>query len=117
MALAVVPDRMETRHKILLIDDDPDLLDVYREIHGRLPSKPSDRTASSGARGIAMLETEPFSLLIGDLKMPKIDGLQVLSIVRRKYPELRTFVLTGVADEHFRSRLYALAVDLFWHKP
>jgi CheY-like chemotaxis protein len=108
---------METRHTILLIDDDPDLLDVYREILGRLPSNPAIRTASSGARGIAMLETEPFSLLICDLKMPKIDGLQVLSIVRRKYPELRTVVLTSVADEHFRSRVYALGVDLFWLKP
>jgi CheY-like chemotaxis protein len=108
---------METSHTILLIDDDPDLLDVYREILRRLPSQPAIRTASSGARGIAMLETEPFSLLICDLKMPKIDGLQVLSIVRRKYPELRTVVLTGVADEHFRSRVYALGVDLFWQKP
>lgn len=108
---------METRHTILLIDDDPDLLDVYREVLGRLPSQPAIRTASSGARGIAMLETEPVSLLICDLKMPKMDGLQVLSIVRRKYPELRTVVLTGVADEQFRSRVYALGVDLFWQKP
>src|SRR5439155_2126874 len=105
------------RHTILLIDDDPDLLDVYREVLGRLPSQPVIRTASSGARGIAMLETEPVSLLICDLKMPKLDGLQVLSIVRRKYPELRTVVLTSVADEQFRSRVYALGVDLFWQKP
>ncbi len=108
---------METRHTILLIDDDPDLLDVYREVFGQLPSQPVIRTASSGARGLAMLETEPVSLLICDLKMPKLDGLQVLSIVRRKYPDLRTVVLTGVADEQFRSRVYALGVDLFWQKP
>jgi CheY-like chemotaxis protein len=99
------------------VDDDPDLLDVYREVLGQLPSQPIVRTASSGARALAMLETEPVSLLICDLKMPKIDGLQVLSIVSRKYPDLRTVVLTGVADEHFRSRVYALGVDLFWQKP
>ena len=52
-----------------------------------------------------------------DLKMPKMDGLQVLSIVRRKYPQLRTVVLTSVMDEQFRSRVYALGVDLFWQKP
>jgi len=51
------------------------------------------------------------------LKMPKMDGLQLLSIVRRKYPELRTVVLTSVVDEQFRSRVYALGVDLYWHKP
>ena len=74
-------------------------------------------TATSGARAIALLETEPFRLLICDLKMPKMDGLQVLSIVRRRFPELRTVVMTAVQDEEFRSRAYALGVDLFWLKP
>jgi len=108
---------METRHKILLLDDDPDLLAVYREMLSELPSRPEVFTATSGARGIAMLEAEAFRLLICDLKMPKMDGLQVLSIVRRKYPEVRTAALTSVVDEQFRSRAYALGVDLFWHKP
>ena len=64
-----------------------------------------------------MLEAEPFQLLICDLKMPKMDGLQVLAIVRRKYPQLRTVAMTAEADEQFRSRAYALGVDLFWYKP
>src|SRR5689334_19726821 len=108
---------METRHKILLLDDDPDLLEIYQEILAQMPSRPDIRTANTGARAIAMLESEPFSLLISDLKMPKMDGLQVLSIVRRKHPGLRTVVLTSVTDEQFRSRVYAQGVDLFWHKP
>src|SRR3990172_12662549 len=107
------PTRMDERHKILLLDDDPDLLDMYREILAQLPSKPEIHTATSGARGMAMLEDHPFRLLICDLKMPKMDGLQVLSVVRRKYPSLRTVVLTSVDDEQFRSRVYALGVDLF----
>src|SRR4029453_15191012 len=102
---------MEARHKILLVDDDPDLLDMYREILAQLPSRPEVHTATSGARAMAMLEAEPFRLLISDLKMPKMDGLQVLSIVRRKYPQLRTVVLTSVMDEQFRSGVYALGGD------
>ena len=108
---------METRHKILLLDDDPDLLNMYREILSQLPSRPEIHTANSGPRALAMLEAHEFRLLITDLKMPKMDGLQVLSIVRRKYPALRTVVLTVVSDEQFRSRVYALGVDLFWQKP
>ena len=108
---------MEATHKILLLDDDPDLLDMYREILSQLPSRPEIFTATSGGRAMAMLEADDFRLLICDLKMPKMDGLQVLSIVRRKYPQLRTVVLTSVVDEQFRSRVYALGVDLFWHKP
>jgi CheY-like chemotaxis protein len=108
---------MGTRHKVLLLDDDVDLLDMYRQLLTQLPSQPEIYTATSGPRAMAMLEAEPFRLLICDLRMPKMDGLQVLSIVRRKHPELRTVALTSVADEQFRSRAYALGVDLFWYKP
>jgi CheY-like chemotaxis protein len=108
---------MDTCHKILLVDDEPDVLEMYKEILKQLPSRPEICTATSGTRALAMLEAEPFRLLICDLKMPKTDGLQVLSIVRRKHPELRTVVLTGVVDEQFRSRVYALGIDLFWNKP
>lgn len=108
---------MDTRPKILLADDDPDLLDMYQEMLAQLPSRPEIHTASSGALVIAALEAEPFQLLICDLKMPKMDGLQVLAIVRRKYPHLRTVAMTAELDEQYRSRAYALGVDLFWHKP
>src|SRR5262245_55957162 len=108
---------MDASHKILLLDDDPDLLEMYQEILTQLSSRPEVFTATSGSPAMAMLEAEPFRLLICDLKMPKMDGLQVLSIVRRKYPQLRTVVLTSVMDEQFRSRVYALGVDLFWQKP
>ena len=108
---------MEVRHKILLVDDDPDLLDIYRETLAQMPSQPEIHTASSGAKAMAMLEATQYRLLISDLRMPKMDGMQVLSIVRRKYPELRTVVLTSMADEQFRSRVYALGVDLYWQKP
>lgn len=108
---------MESRHKILLLDDDPDVLEMYKEMLAQLPSHPEIYTATTGARGLALLDAEPFRLLICDLKMPKMDGLQVLAIVRRRFPELRTVVMTAVQDEEFRSRAYALGVDLFWLKP
>src|SRR6266446_2983073 len=108
---------MRNQHKVLLLDDDAELLDLYGQLLAQLPSKPEIHTTSSGPRAMAMLEGDEFRLLICDLKMPKMDGLQVLSIVRRKYPQLRTVVLTSVVDEQFRSRVYALGVDLFWQKP
>lgn len=108
---------MPSRPKILLLDDEDDLLDLYREILLSLPSKPEVQTSNSGARAISLIESEPFSLLISDLNMPKMDGLQVLSIVRRKFPDLRIVVMTSVMDEQYRSRAYAMGVDLFWEKP
>src|SRR5438477_2297572 len=108
---------MANRHKILLLDDDPKLLEMYQQTLENLPSQPEVETATTGSRAMAMLESDQFRLLICDLKMPKMDGLQVLSIVRRKFPQLRTVALTSVNDEQYRSRAYALGVDLFWHKP
>lgn len=108
---------MPTSHKVLLLDDDQDLLEIYKDLLSRLPSKPDIHTASSGARAIALLESEPFTLLLSDLNMPKMDGLQVLTIVRRKFPQLRTAVMTSVVDEQFRARAYDMGVDLYLEKP
>jgi two-component system response regulator YesN len=108
---------METRHKVLIVDDDPAVLELYRELLSHLASQPEVFTTTSGSRALSMLKSEPFRLLICDLKMPRMDGLQVLSICRRSFPDLRSVVVTAVEDDEFRSRAYALGVDLFWLKP
>lgn len=105
------------RHKVLLLDDDPDILDIYQQALLQLPSQPEVHIATSGARAMTMLDAEPFDVLVSDLKMPKMDGLQVIAIVRRKYPQLRTIVLTGVTDEQMRSRAYSMGIDLYLEKP
>jgi CheY-like chemotaxis protein len=109
---------MPAQPKILLLDDDQDFLDLYREMLSQhLPSMPEVRTANTGARALSLLESEPFTLLVVDLNLSKMDGLQVLTIARRKYPQLRLVVLTGIRDEQFRTRAYALGVDQYWIKP
>jgi CheY-like chemotaxis protein len=108
---------MPATQKILLLDDEQELLDVYQGLLKSLPQQPDVRACDSGARAIAMLESEPFNLLISDLNMPRMDGLQVLSIVRRRFPQIRIVVMTSVMDEQYRNRAYSLGVDLFWQKP
>jgi DNA-binding NarL/FixJ family response regulator len=107
---------MDKKNKILLLDDDNDWLTLGKEMLAALPSRPEVLTANNGKRALSILESEPARILICDLKMPRIDGLQVLSIVRRRHPELRTVVLSALEDEEYRSRAYALGVDLFWIK-
>jgi CheY-like chemotaxis protein len=117
LRISLQPVIMETRHRVLIVDDDPDVLELYRQTLSELPSRPEIFVANSGTRALSLLKAEPFRLMICDLRMPKMDGLQVLSIVRRQFPEMRTVVLTGVQDEEFRSRAYALGIDLYWLKP
>ena len=108
---------MSTRPKVLLLDDDPDMLEIYREILQRLPAQPDIQTVTSGTRAIAMLEAEPFSMVITDLSMPKMDGLQVLAVVRRRWPHMKTAVMTSAADDQYRKRAYGMGVDVFCSKP
>src|SRR6059058_620571 len=109
---------MSVQQKILLLDDEQDFLDLYKEMLGQhLSSLPEVRIALTGSRALSMLDSDKYSLLILDLHMPKMDGLQVLSIARRKYPELRLVILTGIRDEQFRTRAYAMGVDQYWIKP
>src|SRR5437773_10778135 len=109
---------MPTQQKILLADDEQDFLDLYQEMLSQhLSSLPDVRTATTGSRALSMLESEKYALLILDLQMPKMDGLQVLAIARRKFPELRVVILTGLRDEQFRTRAYAMGVDQFWIEP
>jgi DNA-binding response OmpR family regulator len=112
-----VPLENTRKHKVLLLDDDPEVLDLYQQMILQMPSQPEVHIATSGQRALDLLDTEPFALLVSDLKMPKMDGLQVLTLVRRKFPDLRTIVLTGVADEEMRTRAYSMGIDLYLEKP
>jgi len=108
---------MESRPKILLLDDEQELVTYYAGLLESIPCHPEVFTSTSSSRALAMLEGETFDLLITDLRMPDMDGLQVLSVVRSRYPRTRTVVLTALADEQYRARSYAMGADLFWQKP
>jgi CheY-like chemotaxis protein len=105
------------KYKILILDDEQDLLDLYRDLLTKLPSQPDVHAANSGARALSLLEAEPYNLLVTDLNMPGMDGFQVLTIVRRRFPSVRTVVMTSVTDEQYRSRAYAMGIDLYLEKP
>src|SRR5579862_639850 len=66
---------------ILIVDDDKDFLESYRKLLSALPSHPKVHTSTSASRAFALLDSESFSVLITDLKMPKVDGFQILMSV------------------------------------
>jgi CheY-like chemotaxis protein len=108
---------MPAKQRILIVDDEPDILEIYQEILTRLPNQPDIITTDSGAQAIALVESQAFNLLLLDLRMPQMDGFQVLAIVRRKHPSLRVVVMTGSDDEQFRARAYGMGIDMYLEKP
>jgi len=103
--------------RILILDDDAGLLDAYSRILSRLPSRPEVRTATCATRAMALLDAESFALLITDLRMPKIDGFQVLLSARRRFPTLKTVAMTSMSDQQYRARAYASGIDFYTEKP
>ena len=73
----------QTRPKILIVDDDAGLVETYRGLLAALPSRPEVVTASTGTRALSLLKGDSFRLLICDLRMPKMDGIQVCGFVLR----------------------------------
>jgi len=81
---------------VLCVDDEPNILSALKRVlrgagHCVL-------TATSGAMAIGMLEEMPVDLVISDMRMPAMDGAQLLEQVHTRWPHVMRMLLTGHAD-------------------
>jgi YesN/AraC family two-component response regulator len=80
---------------VLFIDDEPAIL---RGIRRSLLGRSFDvLTAASGPEAIAILEARGVDVVVSDLDMPEMTGLELLRIVRDRWPRVLRMVLTGTA--------------------
>jgi two-component system NtrC family sensor kinase len=80
-------------NKILVIDDEPI---VRTSCERTLAPEGYDVTsAASGKEGLEMLEKETFGLVLLDLKMPDMDGIEVLDNIKNKWPDTKVVMVTG----------------------
>ncbi len=81
--------------KILLVDDEQ----IARENLEYILRKEGYETlgVESGLRALQVLEKEEFDLVITDLRMPQVDGMQVVERTKERYPETEVIVITGYA--------------------
>jgi len=78
---------------LLLVDDDPDLLKL---ISLRLTSAGYRvRTAASGEAALATMAVTRPALVITDLRMPGMDGLQLFETIHRQHPTMPVIILTA----------------------
>ena len=80
---------------ILCVDDEPDLLDTFRRILSRHDYRVA--TAGSGEEALVALSRQRPSLVITDLMMPDIDGMQVLERSVELYPDVPVLLITAYA--------------------
>jgi DNA-binding NtrC family response regulator len=79
--------------KVLLVDDEKGYLDV---LSNRLSKRSFTPTkAYSGTEAIQILRRMDFDVVVLDLKMEDMDGIEVLKVIKRMVPELPVILLTG----------------------
>jgi len=83
-------------YKILLVDDEINVLNAFTR---HLRKDFDMRTALGAQEGLGFIQEEgPFAVVVSDLKMPGMDGIQFLAKVRELYPDTLRIMLTGHAD-------------------
>ena len=73
--------------------------------------------APTADRALAVLQETPIDLAVLDVGMPMLDGLQLLTIIGRRYPAIKLAVMTGNANEARRADSLASGAELFIEKP
>lgn len=79
--------------KILVIDDERSVRNTLKEILEY--EKYEVNLANNGNEGLDFLKKETYDLLLLDIKMPEIDGMEVLELVNKNYPELPVIMISG----------------------
>jgi DNA-binding NtrC family response regulator len=81
--------------RILLVDDEADTLDACTQILRK--DGYHIETVASAQEAVRLLHTKTFDLTITDLKMPHVDGLELLKAIKRIDPEMVVVIITGYA--------------------
>jgi HD-like signal output (HDOD) protein/ActR/RegA family two-component response regulator len=87
------------KRKLLFVDDDKHVLDAFRRLFGTMRDNWDMEFVTSGEDALQRLDDQPFDVLITDMRMPGIDGAQLLKETKRRYPHLIRLVLSGHADQ------------------
>ena len=88
-------DRVRTRGRVLIVDDEP----AIRKILARILANKGHQaqTVSNGKAALAMLQEKGYDLLVADLKMSGISGMELYQTLKRKRSEMadKTVFITG----------------------
>ncbi len=101
--------------KVLLVDDEEAFV---KTLSDRLNMRDlNSDTACDGEEAIKCVDNQEPDIMILDLKMPGIDGLEVLRRVKKKYPKIQVIVLTGHGSDKDEEESKRLGVYDYLKKP
>ncbi|MGR3174816.1 MAG: HD domain-containing phosphohydrolase [Candidatus Scalindua sp.] len=106
---------MDNQIRILVVDDEPKICHLIEELF-KLEGYQID-ISFSGVEALQMMKRCNYQMLITDLKMPGIDGLELIRKARELNPEIRTIMVTGYATVETAVQSLRHGVDDFIKKP
>ncbi len=101
--------------RILVVDDEESIRDLCARVLSRAGY--TVITAPSGEDAVALLTREAFALVISDIRMPGISGLEVLERAKATYPEIRVVLITGFGTPQMLTRAQQSGADRILTKP
>jgi putative nucleotidyltransferase with HDIG domain len=87
------------QRRILFVDDEANvLLSIRRMLHA-MRDEWQMQFAESGVEALDLLEKEPVDVIVTDMRMPQMDGAQLLMEVKKRFPQIVRIVLSGHSDQ------------------
>ncbi|HEY9187625.1 MAG TPA: sigma-54 dependent transcriptional regulator [Ignavibacteria bacterium] len=83
-------------HKILVVDDDRSIREILANHLIERGYKVTE--AEDGVQAIKILQSESFDVIISDLKMPRVNGIEVLKFAKENYPDTEVIMMTGYGE-------------------
>jgi DNA-binding response OmpR family regulator len=101
--------------QILIVDDEKRYADMLAKRLGLRGLNCSVRY--DGTQALEAVSREPFQLVILDLQLPDLYGVEVLTRIKKSHPETAVIILTGHGTEKDRQRCMAQGAHRFMNKP
>lgn len=100
-----------TRIKILIADDHAIFLDGIASLLEKKPDIEIIGKAENGIKALELLEKRNADLVILDLSMPEMDGVELVKNIQKKYPQTKTLVVSTHSNTQIISRLIRLGIN------
>ena len=97
------------KKRILFVDDEPLLLKGLQRILRKMRNEWDMSFASSGREALDTLSQKPMDVVVSDLKMPEMDGGQLLAEVKKRHPQVVRIILSGQLDQEVTLKSVQLA--------
>lgn len=101
--------RKMNKLNILLVDDEPNILNGYRRILHPMSGQCNIFMAPGGRAALDTLADIHIDIIVSDMRMPGLDGVQLLTEVKNKYPHVVRFILSGFTEKDAAIRASGLA--------